>query len=197
MDEQVVKVGRKRGKDRIRPGDYIPGQGRTPGQQDRQDGTKDALNNPVVAAEIIKAAAALPPVALEGRGTKEAGEKAARELAGHLDRLIPPLARAAQLAELLTDATRDDEISARLAVLKYVNALSGIVTIAEDRAASAGMSLPRIVAAGAPAEDGWSPSEASAAEKGAAFTPEQRPMDGYKAPEKPATVLRGPFRVNG
>lgn len=121
------------------------------------------------------------------RGSKEAGEAILRATAEHLDAIFPLEQRNELLAELavLPAGTPEDQISARLNCVKYANALSGIVTVVEAKAAEAGALLPVIRAAGPPADEPWKAPERSTPEEAARTVVAQaRPMDGWE-PKKP------------
>lgn len=134
------------------------------------------------------------------RGSKEAGEALLRATAEHLDAIFPLEQRNELLAELavLPAGTPEDQISARLNCVKYANALSGIVTVVEAKAAEAGALLPVIRAAGPPADEPWKAPERSTPEEAArAVVAQARPMDNYVAPAKLVPVIQPPFRVEG
>ena len=86
---------------------------------------------------------------------------------------------------MLPAGTPEDQISARLNCVKYANALSGIVTVVEAKAAEAGALLPVIRAAGPPSDEPWKAPERSTPEEAArAVVAQARPMDGWE-PKKP------------
>lgn len=132
------------------------------------------------------------------RGSKEAGEALLRETAEHLDRIFPLEQRNELLAELavLPSGTPEDQISARLNCVKYANAISGIVTVVEAKAAEAGALLPVIRAAGPPSDEPWqAPKAETPLEAARAVVAQARPMDGW-APAKPTPKpLVGPVSV--
>ena len=136
----------------------------------------------------VKAGREATPRAISApRGSKEAGEALLRETAEHLDRIFPLEQRNELLAELavLPSGTPEDQISARLNCVKYANAISGIVTVVEAKAAEAGALLPVIRAAGPPSDEPWqAPKAETPLEAARAVVAQARPMDGW-APQKP------------
>jgi len=190
----------KRARKRRRGQDFRPGQ-----QEAAPQTPQGAPSSPQAPpTERPAVAAAAEPVKVSRKapaGSKDEGERMLAEMAQHVDTIFPLRARAELLKELalVPEGVPADQISARLAAVRYANHLSGIVTVAESKAAEAGSILPVIRAAGSP--DGtqdaeWKPPANSTPQEAAkALVAEARPMDGWKPPEKPVTPLKGAFHV--
>lgn len=88
-------------------------------------------------------------------GGKEAGEAIRKQLAAWLDEKMPPSERAAKLVDLLKQQAENPmpgagNPNAQLAVLRYINELSGVVTMVQEKGADASVELPQIIVHGEP-----------------------------------------------
>ena len=97
-----------------------------------------------------------PNTLTESPGTKEFGLEVRQQVAGYLAKELPPRQRAKILAGLVKgqadgDAAYASQIASRLAALRYVDELTGVVTVAQEKGAQAVLELPQIlIAADAP-----------------------------------------------
>lgn len=88
-------------------------------------------------------------------GSKEFGDAAREQLAAALLKELPLKQRAALVVELTKgvatpDAAYGAAIGARLNALRYINELSGVVTVAQEKEAEVEGSLPQIIFHGPP-----------------------------------------------